>query len=76
MSVLPVKPSGTGMGLVKVGSREMAAMRKRLEPVSVQGCVGSVGQVSWVSVGRRTSVTSGSQLLLGGSVVGDSAAGL
>ena len=65
--VLPVKPSGTGMGFAKVGSVEMAWMRKRLEPVRVQDCVGSTGHCSCVICGRRTSVASGSQSLVGDS---------
>ena len=65
--VVPVKPSGTGMGLAKVGSMEMDWMRKRFEPVRVHGCVVSEGHCSRVRSGRRTRVTRGSQSLVGGS---------
>ena len=65
--VAPVKPSGTGMGLTKVGSMEMDWMRKRLEPVRVQSCVGSEGHCRNVRSGWRTRVARGSQSLEGGS---------
>jgi len=65
--VVPVKPSGTGMELEKVGSVEMDWMRKRLEPVRVQDCVVSVGHCSRVRSGKRTRVARGSQSLVGGS---------
>ena len=70
VSVLPVKPSGTGIGFAKVGSVEMAWMRKRLEPVMVQDCVVSAGHCSCAIWGRRTSVARGSQSLVGDSCSG------
>jgi hypothetical protein len=66
VSVGPVKPSGTGVEVVKAGSAETDWRRKRLEPLMVQGCARSAGQASCERVGRRTSVARGSQSLAGG----------
>ena len=65
VSEVPVKPSGTGMGLAKVGSVEMDWIRKRFEPVRVQGWEASDGHCTSVMSGRRTRVAKGSQSLVG-----------
>jgi len=67
VSEAPVKPSGTGTGLAKVGSMEIDWIRNRFEPVSAQDWLVSEGHCSRVSSGRRTRVTRGSQSLVGAS---------
>lgn len=67
VSEVPVKPSGTGMGLANVGSVEMAWIRKRFEPVSVQDCAVSDEHCRNEISGKRTRVANGSQSLVGAS---------